>query len=108
MMVVLRTQQITVDLPTIGADPWINVVVQRLEVDDNFVPKNTIDRWGQFNVCVPKVLGKVYPLIDSLAPDGTISVLGIINSMYAAIIDMIIERYGGAYDATSGYIILKE
>lgn len=107
MRKVLRTQQIVIDLPKRGAEPWMQVVVQQVDLEGETVV-NTVDRWNQFSVRVAAVAGSLYPLVDPVQPPaGLISNAGIVQSIGLSVIDMIIQRYGGTFDPATGDIVLE-
>lgn len=45
----LRTQQITLDLPTEDAEVWVRAVLQKVIKDDDYRTIQTIDREGAVN-----------------------------------------------------------
>lgn len=105
---ILRTQQLYIDLPTPGSEPWLNIIVQYVEMDDNFKPMNVVDRWGTVNVQVRNVAMNTYPNLDPVpVPAGMISGAGIAQALTLAAIDLIINKYGGSFDQATGYIILE-
>jgi len=108
MKTILRTQQLYIDWPTIDSEPWLNVIIQMVETDDQFKPINCVDRWGQVSARVSTIARKTYPFNDPLAQSvGEISISGIATALTAAVIDLIIQKYGGKLDFDSGYIILE-
>lgn len=105
---ILRTQQLYIDLPKPGAEPWLNIIVQYVEADDDYKPMNVVDRWGTVNAQVSSMAMNVYPLNDPVpVPAGSISGGGIVNSLSVAVIGLIIAKYGGTFDPATGYIILE-
>lgn len=108
MKTILRTQQIYIDLPTPGAEPWINLIIQRVEVSDDYQQvHNTVDRWGQVSARMGAIAMRTYPLVDPVHPPaGTISAAGIAEALTLAAIDLIIEKYGGALDSATGLIVV--
>jgi hypothetical protein len=108
MIKILRTQQLYIDLPTPGSEPWLNIIVQYVEMDDNYKPLNVVDRWGQVNVRVATVALNTYPNADPVpVPQGMISGAGIAQALTMAAIELIISKYGGTFDPATGYIILE-
>jgi len=108
MRKILRTQQLYIDLPTPGSEPWLNIIVQYVDMDDEFTPKNIVDRWGVVNCQVSTVAMNVYPNADPVSvPQGMISGAGIAQALTMAAIEMIIAKYGGTFDPETGYIILE-
>jgi hypothetical protein len=108
MIKILRTQQLYIDLPTPGSEPWLNIIVQYVEMDNNYKPTNVVDRWGQVNVRVATMALNVYPNADPVpVQQGMISGAGITQALTMAAIELIISRYGGTFDSATGYIILS-
>jgi len=108
MITVLRTQQLFIDLPTPGSEPWVNIIVQRVEYDDQLQPMNVVDRWGQVNARLSSIALNPYPLNDPVQPAaGMISAAGIAEALTMAAIDLIIKKYGGRYDAATGLIMVE-
>ena len=109
MRKVLRTQQIYIDLPKPGAEPWMNIIVQYVEMSDDLqTVLNTVDRWNQIAVRVSSIATEVHPFTDPLpVPDGMISNYGVVQAMTLAVISLIIAKFGGALDPVSGLIILE-
>ena len=107
MITRLRTQQMYIDLPTPDSEPWLNLVVQRVEMDDNYVTKNIVDRWGSVNVKLSSIATSVYPLQDPVQPpDGHISVAGLAAGLTIAAMDLIAKKYDGRIDE-QGFIIVE-
>lgn len=105
---VLRTQQLFIDLPTPGSAPWLNIIVQYVEMSDDFKPLNVVDRWGTVNVQVSTIIMNVYPNADPVpVPAGMISGAGIAQALTMAAISLITAKYGGTFDPATGYIILE-
>jgi len=108
MIKILRTQQLYIDLPTPGSEPWLNIIVQYVEMDADYKPINVVDRWGQVNARVATMAANAYPLVDPVpVPDGMISGAAIINSFTMATIELIVGKYGGTFDPSTGFIILE-
>lgn len=108
MITVLRTQQLYIDMPVPGAEPWVNLIIQRVEMDDSYKVLNVVDRWGQVNARLSVIATQVYPLADPVpCPPGNISVAGIASALTTAAIDLIVQKYGGRFDPATGYIIAE-
>lgn len=109
MKTILRTQQIYIDLPEPYAEPWINLIIQRVEMSDDFKSVlNTVGRWGQVSARVSAIATRTYPLVDPVRPPvGIISAAGIAESLTLAAIDLIIEKYGGTLDPGTGLIVVS-
>ena len=108
MRTVLRTQQLYIDLPKPGAEPWVNLIVQRVEMSDDFTSVlNTVDRWGQVSARLSAIALRIYPITDPVQPGpGLISAAGIAEALTLAAIDLIIEKYGGRLDTATGLIVV--
>ncbi len=107
MIVRLRTQQLFIDLPTPDSEPWLNIIVQRVEMDDEFNTKNVVDRWGHVSVRLSTIITEVYPYSDPVpVPAGYISIAGLSSALTIAAMAHIVKKYGGYIDA-SGFIILE-
>ena len=107
MITRLRTQQLYIDLPKPESEPWLNIIVQRVEMDDNYKTLNVVDRWGSVNVRLADIATDVYPYDDPLhPPDGYISVVGLSAGLTTAAVAEIIKKYGGTVDA-NGFIIVE-
>jgi len=108
MIKILRTQQLYIDLPTPGSEPWLNIIVQYVEMDNDYKPINVVDRWGQVNARVATMAMNAYPNADPVpVPDGMISGAGIAQALTMAAIELIVSKYGGTFDPATGYIILE-
>lgn len=108
MIKILRTQQLYIDLPTPGSAPWLNIIVQYVEMDDNYKPMNVVDRWGTVNCQVSTVAMNAYPNADPVpVPAGMISGAGIAQALTMAAIELIIGKYGGTFEPSTGYIIME-
>ena len=108
MRTVLRTQQLYIDLPKPGAEPWVNLIVQRVEMSDDLSQvHNTVDRWGQVSARLSAIVPRIYPITDPVQPGpGLISAAGISEALTLAAIDLIIEKYGGRLDTATGLIVV--
>lgn len=93
----LRTQQIIIDLPRSSSEPWINLVVQRVELDDSGNEINVVDRWGSVNKRLSLVASEIsnYTEIVPELNDKSISVYGISSAMTCIAVNWIVEKYGG-------------
>jgi len=104
----LRSQQITVDLPTPDSEPWINIVVQRVEMDDAYKTLNVVDRWGSVVVPVKNIALDVHTYKEIIPglPDNLISVYGLADAITVTAVDLIIKKYGGVLN-DKGFIMLE-
>jgi len=107
MITRLRSQKLSIDLPTPDSEPWLSIIVQRVEMDDNYKTLNVVDNWGRVNVKLSTVMIDVYPLQDQVnPPPGYISVAGISYALTIAAMTEIIKKYGGYIDS-NGFIIVE-
>lgn len=103
----LRTQQMYIDLPTPDSEPWLNLIVQRVEMDDEYKTLNVVDRWGQVNARMSDMALQCYSYNDPVyPPSGVISVAGLAEALTVACVDLIIKKYGGSVDE-HGYIMVE-
>ncbi len=92
----LRAQQIVIDIPLINAEPWISIRVQRVNLDVNNVPKQTIDRWGMINRKLSDVALELYNYFEPTnSSTPLISVYGISDAIKAVSVSWIMQDYGG-------------
>lgn len=107
MIVRLRTQQLYIDLPTPDSEPWINLIVQRVEMDDDYNTINVVDRWGQVNARMTNIAWNTYTFSDPLSSElGCISILGMSDAITNFGVDLIMQKYGGTLD-DRGYLIVE-
>jgi hypothetical protein len=95
----LRTQQLYIDLPTPDSEPWLNLIIQMVEMDDNYNTVNVVDRWGQVNARLSSIAWSTYLYTDPIPhEDGHISVVGIGDAITVLGVELIIQKYGGYLD----------
>lgn len=106
-MLKVRAQKVTIETPREGAEPWIRVIVQRVEKTGDIV--NTVDRWDSFNKRLSDVAAQAFPIPGSFRThDETfITVYDVATSISTVVIGWLLERYGGSVDA-EGNVILEE
>ena len=94
----LRIQKIVIDIPESESDPWVQLTVQRIEMDDNFNTLNIIDRWGQVHKRISDVALDIQSYDDPVlgSTDNPISVFGLTD----AITQMCMAWTANAYDGT--------
>ena len=97
MTIKLRTQQIIIDIPRTDSEPWMLIVIQRVEMNESGVEINVADRWDSIN----KRLGDVAELVKEytepvtpIAP-GFISMLGLADAIKVTATSWILEKWGG-------------
>ena len=106
MTVQLRAQQITIDLPRKTSEPWIHIVVQRCELDEEGNELNVVDRWGSIHKKLSDAATEIYPYREFAGvPDGHISVYGTSMAITSIARAWITQKYGGHVNAR-GEIVL--
>lgn len=97
MVYKLRTQQIIIDIPRTNSEPWINVKVQRIVLDNLGNEGQIIDRWGSINKKLSIVATEIHNYFEAL-PVSTpqISIYGISDAIKVVAITWIAEKYGGS------------
>ena len=98
----LRAQQITIETPKEGAEPWVHVVVQRVEFQGENI-RNTIDRYDTFSKRLSEIAAEVVPYIS--ATDGYINAYELSRAVSAFVIKWLIEKYGGEVQANGDLVI---
>ena len=107
MIARLRTQQLYIDLPTPDSEPWINLIVQRVEMSDDYKTINVVDRWGRVNARLSDIAWNTYLFTDPIPSDAEhISVVGLGDAITNLGVDLIIKKYGGYLDER-GYLIIE-
>lgn len=105
----LRTQHISIDLPTEDSIHWVNAVVQTVYKDpDTYKTIQTIDRTGQIIRSVNDVAGETVTVQDPVTGNTIqISVAGIALAIRACFNRWCIEDYNGEINEHDD-IIVKE
>ncbi len=97
MPVRLRTQRISIDLPQVDSEPWVQLIVQRINLDDSGNVLSVIDRWDQVNKKLSEVALEAYPYFEVI-PDlqnNLISGFGIADAIKGAALNWIADKYNG-------------
>lgn len=106
-MVKIRSSQITIEVPKEGAEPWIRVVVQRVEKNGDIV--NTVDRWDSFNKRMSDLAGEMYPMPPTVdCESGVFSFLDVGQAITTVVVMWLAERYNGTIDPVTGDVIIEE
>ncbi len=93
-MVKLRPQKITLDIPEEWGEPWINIVVQRIERNGDIV--NTVDRWDSFTFRLQDVADLEYPIPQSIDFDsGVFCTRSLGEAITTVALIWIADKYGG-------------
>jgi len=102
----LRVQQICIDMPKASNEPWVNLTVQRVEMNEQGQDVNVIDRWGQVNTRLSDIYGMIVrrhdPLCSSL---DEMSGAGVAQGITAIAISLVIAKFGGTLNE-KGYIMV--
>jgi len=107
MITKVRAQQIIIDIPRTDSEPWIRVVVQRVELDDNHVEINVVDRWDSFNKRLSQValeINKYTEVIPVII--GEISLYGLSDGIKEAVTSWLVENYNGIL-SDNGEVIIQ-
>lgn len=92
----------------VKSDPWINLTVQRVDMDEAYKTMNTVDRWGSVNVPVKSIALNVHQYQEPIPglPLGSISVAGLAAAIASVSTKLIMTKFGGSLDE-HGFIILE-
>jgi len=92
----LRAQQIVIDMPVAGQEPWISVVLQDVQMDANGGVVQTVDRVGIIHRPLSKVAAEINTITDPVlqGPDKKVTVAGTAALIKSAVIRWIGEDYG--------------
>ena len=105
-MIKLRTQQIIIEMPRTTSEPFINITIQRIELDENGNEANVVDRWGHIYKRLSLTALEVVPYFEVVPWEvGSISVFGIADAIKEVASAWIIQKYGGVQQP-NGDIIL--
>ena len=108
MITRIRSQQIYIDLPTPDSEPWINIIVQRVEMSDDYETMNVVDRWDQVNERLSDIITETYQYSDPVtSTPWHISTAGLADAITKLATKLIISKCGGYVD-DKGYIIIEE
>lgn len=105
-MVKVRPQQLTIDVPRQWGEPWVNVVVQRIEENGKIV--NTVDRWDSFTVRLSDAGEHPFPLPASVnCEDRTYTVAAVGEAITTVALAWLAERYNGRM-VPPGEVIIED
>ena len=97
-MIELRAQQIIIDTPKLGVQPFIQVTVQRVVFDNDGAVTQTISRERTINKQLSKVATEVYEYSDPVTQESEhISIAGLANAIERSVRTWILEEYPEAY-----------
>jgi hypothetical protein len=103
-MIRLRAQQILIETPTPDSEPWIRLVVQRVEEKDGLV--NTVDRWDTIHNRLSVVADQAFPIVTDISND-TFTVGDLAKSLELIVINWLAVQYAGVIDENN-YVIIEE
>lgn len=101
-MIKLRISQMTIEMPKEQSEPWIRVVVQRIEKIGGRV--NTVDRWDSFHYRLSDIADKQIPS-QREEEHNMISGLEIATHLTVMATVWLLEKYGGKINAQGELII---
>jgi hypothetical protein len=102
----VRSQQITIEVPKEGAEPWVRIVVQRVERNGDIV--NTVDRWDSFNKRLSDVVAEQFPIPESInCETGTFTFVDVASAITTVVIVWLAQRYNGMIQP-NGDVIIEE
>lgn len=103
-MIRVRGQKVTIEIPRTGSEPWIHVIVQRIEeFDDGRV--NVVDRWDTFNKRFSDVFGEMYPVPEGIKQNGVASIGDVGELIQTVVVMWLIERYDGVLDEKGNVVV---
>lgn len=93
-------------MPRTTSEPFINVTVQRIELDVEGNEINVVDRWGYVYKRLSLVAMDIVPYFE-YAPNivNMISIFGIADAIKETATAWIIEKYGGVQQPNGDVIL---
>jgi hypothetical protein len=92
----IRSQQITIDLPTETAEVWVRATLQRCIKDDNYKTIQTVDRIGFVHRAASEIAMQMTTFVDPVTQQShTISGAGAYILIRDAVMNWILEDRGG-------------
>ena len=107
-MVKLRTQKISISIPRINSEPWVYLIVQRVELDENGKEINVVDRWGTVNKQLSAVATDVFTYFEPIPvpnPANMISAFAIADAIKVVAVHWIQEKYGGTINQDGDVVL---
>lgn len=103
----IRIQQIIIDIPKEGSEPWINVAIQLLEIDDEGMVLNTVHKWQTVNKKLSDVYGSKSTYSDPYFSkiDEPISTAGVADGITKMVRQWIADKFDSVVDS-DGYIFI--
>ncbi len=103
-MIKVRASHITIEVPKEGAEPWISVMVQRIESNGKIV--NTVDNYDRFNKRMSVVAFDIYTLPPQYAIAGDqFSLVNISAMINIVVLNWLCVRYDGTVNSNGDVII---
>lgn len=104
-MIKVRASSIKIEVPKERAEPWVSVMVQRVEQNGSII--NTIDNYDRFNKRMTGVESDTYQsgAVSSTA-DGKFAFSDVATMLNIVVINWLAERYNGSID-TEGNVVIE-
>jgi hypothetical protein len=103
-MIRVRAQQILIETPKADAEPWIRIIVQRVEELNGIV--NTVDRWDTFNARLSDVSDQTFPIPFDVS-NNTFKIGDMAHMLTLIVMNWLAVQYGGTIDE-EGNVIVEE
>ena len=108
MTIKIRGQKISIDLPTEDAEPYAQVVVQKVVKNDRYVTTQLIDRWANTGRFVGDFALQTATIVDPITGANiTISGLGATMLIKAIVSQWLAADYQGQINDV-GDVIIEE
>lgn len=109
MAIRLRAQKISIDAPRSAADPWVHVIVQRVELDAEGNEINVVDRWGTLSKSLPAAYEEIHSFVEPCpnVPEGQISGAAVGEAIKNFTAHWIASQYNGVIQP-NGDVHLQE
>ena len=102
----LRVQKIVIDTPLSDSEPWVQLTIQRIEMDDDFNTLNTVDRWKQIHKRLSEFATDIVSFDDPiLVSENSISGIGLGNALTSMCISWTASEFNGIIDE-NGFIMV--
>lgn len=98
MLTELRAQQVIIETPRLGSEPFISVVIQRVTFKDDGTIAQTINRERMLTSSLAKRALEICPIVDPInPPENFISVVGVGIAIEYAVRSWIHAEYPESY-----------
>ncbi len=99
-----RAQQLIIDTPTPGADPWVTIVVQQVFINDDGSLASVTPRYDRIYRRAQDIFSETIMLTDRLTQQPAfLSAVGIFEAIERLAIPWLEQQYGGEL-GLSGWI----